>query len=117
MEFLADENVEAPIVAMLRDAGHDVLYISDIGGSPSDDHIIDLACQTGRILVTNDKGFGEQVFRDQRTLPGAILLRFGEEDAVVKRQVLARVVQQFGEHFAGKFTVVPERQIRMRALP
>jgi Domain of unknown function (DUF5615) len=39
MEFLADENVEAPIVAALRNAGHDVLYIIDVGGSPSDNQI------------------------------------------------------------------------------
>lgn len=30
MKFLADENVEKPIVDMLRNGGHDVLYIPEI---------------------------------------------------------------------------------------
>jgi predicted nuclease of predicted toxin-antitoxin system len=117
MECLADENVEAPIVAALRHAGHDVLYIIDLGGSPSDNQIIDLACSTGRILLTNDKGFGEQVFRRQRTLPGVVLLRFRDEDALVKAQVLSKVMQQFGHQLTGMFTVVTLRRVRMRALP
>ena len=60
MEFLADENLEAPIVAALRAAGHNVLYIIERGGSPTDDEVIDLANGERRILLTNDKGFGEK---------------------------------------------------------
>jgi predicted nuclease of predicted toxin-antitoxin system len=116
MKFLADENVEAPIVAELRAAGHDVLYIIELGGSPLDDEVIDLANGEQRILLTNDKGFGEKVFRHKRVLPGIVLLRFNQEDALLKAQVLSKVVQQFGHQLAGMFTVVTQRRVRMRRL-
>jgi len=116
MEFLADENVEAPIVAELRAAGHDVLYICEVGGSPSDDQVIELADMEQRILLTNDKGFGEKVFRSQRRVPGVVLLRFKDDDALSKARVLSKVIQQFGHQLAGMFTVVTQTRVRMRKL-
>ena len=116
MEFLADENVEAPIVASLRVSDHDVLYIIEVGGSPTDDEVLDLTNCTQRILLTNDKGFGEKVFRYGRRVPGVILLRFAEEDALVKAQVLSKVIHQFGQQLVGMFTVVTQTRVRMRRL-
>jgi predicted nuclease of predicted toxin-antitoxin system len=116
MEFLADENVEAPIVAELRAAGHDVLYIIELGGSPSDDAVIELANTEQRILLTNDIGFGEKVFRSQRSLPGIVLLRFKNQDALLKAQVVSKVVQQLGHQLAGMFAVVTQTRVRMREL-
>jgi predicted nuclease of predicted toxin-antitoxin system len=116
MGFLADENVEAPIVAELRAIGHDVLYIIELGGSPSDDEIIKLANTERRILLTNDKGFGEKVFRSGRLLPGLVLLRFKNDDALLKAQTLSRVVQQFSHQLVGMFTVVTQTRVRMRKL-
>lgn len=114
MEFLADENIEAPIVAELRTTGHDVLYVMEFGGSPSDDEVIDLANRQQRILLTNDKGFGEKVFCSKSILPGIILLRVHKEDALLKAQVLSKVVQQFGHQLVGMFTVVTQKRVRMR---
>jgi predicted nuclease of predicted toxin-antitoxin system len=114
MRFLADENSEAPVVAELRVAGHDVLYIIELGGSPTDDQVTDLANAEQRILLTNDKGFGEKVFRSQRTLPGVVLLRFKQDDALLKAQVLLKVVQQVGHQLVGMFTVVTQKRVRMR---
>lgn len=116
MRFLADENVEAPIVAALRAAGHDVLSIMERGGAPSDSEVIDLANAEQSILLTNDKDFGEAVFRHRRVLPGVVLLRFREEDALVKAQVVVRVIQQFALQLTGRFTVLTQRRVRMRKL-
>ena len=114
MQFLADENIEAPIVAALRAAGYEVLYIVEVGGSPIDDEVIDIAERERSILLTNDKGFGEKVFRSKRTLPGVVLLRFDKEDALLKAQILVRMIQQFGSQLTGMFTVVTHRRVRMR---
>jgi predicted nuclease of predicted toxin-antitoxin system len=116
MKFLADENVEAPIVAGLRGAGHDVLYIIEVGGSPSDDKVIDLAYREQRILITNDKGFGEKVFHNKQPVTGVILLRFKKEDAILKSQVLLKAVQQFGHQLIGMFMIVTEGRVRMTRL-
>lgn len=116
MKFLADENVESPIVAGLRAAGHDVLYITEVGGSPSDGEVINIAYREERILLTNDKGFGERVFRNKESVAGVILLRFKKEDALLKNQVMLKIVERFGQRLIGMFTVVSERRVRMRKI-
>lgn len=109
MEFLADEKLKVPILAELRTAGHDVLSICDVGGSPSDDQLIELADMEQRILLTNDKGFGEKLFLRQQRVPGIVVLRFKDDEAFLKARVLSKVVQQFGSQLAGTFPWSPRR--------
>lgn len=116
MKFLADENIESPIVSGLRAAGHDVLYIIEVGGSPSDGEVIKLANREKRILLTNDKGFGERVFRNRETVAGVVLLRFKKDDALLKARIMQMLVERFDQQLVGMFTVVNERRVRMKKI-
>jgi len=62
MKFLADENVEKQIVDWLRKNGFDVLFVTEFAKSATDDELLEKAKRDSRILLTNDKDFGELVF-------------------------------------------------------
>jgi len=63
MKMFANENLFEPIIAYLRDLGHDVVSIRDEGLSGiSDDEVYRLACKEKRVIVTMDKDFS-RVFR------------------------------------------------------
>lgn len=48
----------------LEMAGHDVKWVGDFSNDPGDKVILDLANEEGRVLITQDKDFGElAVFR------------------------------------------------------
>jgi len=55
MKFLADENIDKPIVERLRDDGHIVLYVLEMEPSISDDEVIRQANQESALLLTADK--------------------------------------------------------------
>ena len=61
LEFpiLTDENVDADVVAWLRQAGFDVLDVSEqrLFGE-ADSKLLQLAVASGRIVVTHDADFG-----------------------------------------------------------
>ena len=59
MNLLADEGVDRPIVEMLRQNGHTVLYIAEMSPSISDDLLLDTANEHNALLITLDKDFGE----------------------------------------------------------
>ena len=63
MKFLADECCDASLVSALRADGHDVLYVLETFPGTSDDAILDRAFAEHRILLTEDKDFGELVYR------------------------------------------------------
>ena len=70
MNLLADENVDRQIVEQLRFDGHDVLYITELEPSIPDNIVFDRANERAALLLTEDKDFGEIVFRDGRLSSG-----------------------------------------------
>lgn len=63
MRFIVDESPGVAVARYLQSTGHDVLYVGDIMPQADDDDILELALAERRILITNDKDFGELVFR------------------------------------------------------
>jgi predicted nuclease of predicted toxin-antitoxin system len=50
--------------------------------------VIQRAFAENRILITNDKDFGEKVYREQLPHKGVILLRLADERSAIKIDVL-----------------------------
>ncbi len=114
MTFVADENVDAPVVVRLRNDGHKVLYIAELAPSIEDDFILDFANTESAVLLTNDKDFGELVFRQRRAWFGVILLRLHEVDPSVMAEIVASVVHEHGTALLNCFTVISRTKVRIR---
>lgn len=114
MRFLIDESTGQAVVQRLRQLGHDVAAVAEEMPQADDDLIIVKALAEERILVTNDKDFGEKVYRDRRGHAGILLLRLKDDHAAVKAQVAEGVVQQFGEQLRDNFTVATQDRVRIR---
>ena len=78
--------------------------------------VIEAALRENRILVTNDKGFGEKVFRDGRLHAGVLLLRLEDERPRNKIAALERVLEAYGEQLSGSFAVVTDRSVRISSV-
>jgi predicted nuclease of predicted toxin-antitoxin system len=78
----------------------------------SDDDILQMAIDDDRVLITNDKDFGEKVFRQRRSHRGVVLLRLTNERSTQKIAVLTRLLVQYADQLAGRFVVVSESQVR-----
>jgi predicted nuclease of predicted toxin-antitoxin system len=114
--WLADECVEAALVGRLREAGHDVIYIVEHAPGSTDAEVIALADKEHRILLTEDKDFGDLVFRQRMPVPGLVLLRIEPEQHVLKWQRLDAAINRFVDSFLGRYTVIEEARFRRRAL-
>jgi predicted nuclease of predicted toxin-antitoxin system len=73
VKIVADENVDKEIVDRLRADGHEVLYIAEENAGIDDGTVLDRSLETGAVLLTADKDFGDLVFR-QRLLHAGVLL-------------------------------------------
>src|SRR5262245_61172078 len=63
MMLLADESVDRMIVERLRADGHDTLYVAEMSPGITDDEILREASSRNALLLTEDKDFGELVYR------------------------------------------------------
>jgi len=82
----------------------------------TDDDILDKAYQEQRILLTEDKDFGELVFRLHKPALGIILLRFSPGEEVQKATRLRQLLQNSTITLTGAFVVVEIGKIRIRPL-
>jgi predicted nuclease of predicted toxin-antitoxin system len=116
VKLLADENVDAAVVAWLRAQGHDVRYAAEDVQATPDPEVLRIATEEGRVLITSDRDFGEIVFRMGQVAIGLILLRL---HAASQDERLAMLLPHWPEverRVAGAFVVVLQDRLRVRRL-
>src|SRR5689334_15864987 len=116
MRFLADENCDIAVVRALRDAGHDVALVRERRPGATDEAVAELSRKEARILLTEDKDFGQLVQALSGARVGVILLRF---PARARSQIganVVRVVEMFSEELERGFTVPEPGHVRITRL-
>jgi predicted nuclease of predicted toxin-antitoxin system len=116
VRLLLDECCDPHLVAELRAAGHDVHHVLEANPGVDDEAVLALTLAQDRILVTEDKDFGELAIRYGRPVPGLILLRFTTDSRHRKAGALLALLAGHGEQLAGRFAVVEESGVRLRPL-
>jgi predicted nuclease of predicted toxin-antitoxin system len=116
MRFLADECCDAALVDALRSDGHDILYAIESLRGATDDSLLARALFERRILLTEDKDFGELVYRLRRPTHGIVLLRFDVADRALKIPRLRYLLEQEAERLSGAFVVLEADKVRIRPL-
>ncbi len=111
--ILADENIVSAVVARLRADGLDVVWIAEVSPSIKDPDVLAHAVREGRVLITDDKDFGELVVRECRPHCGVVLLRLAGMSPAQRADLVSRLFAQSGPALVGAFTVV-ERDGRVR---
>jgi predicted nuclease of predicted toxin-antitoxin system len=112
MRFLVDECTGPVVARWLRDHSHEVFSVYEEARGMVDDEILDKAFSEHWILITNDKDFGDKVYRDKRPHHGVVFLRLQDERAVSKIDAIERLLAGYQDRLAGAFVVVTETQVR-----
>jgi predicted nuclease of predicted toxin-antitoxin system len=113
VQFLLDEGLPYRLAAYLREEGHDVSVCGhDRPQAMADREIPAIANIERRIVLTNDKDFGDLVFRDRLPHAGVILFRLGYLPIDARIDILRRTLIDFQDHLA-EFIVVTSTGIRV----
>jgi len=113
---LIDECVDANLATLLRESGHDVVYMSEVAPRTADREVLNLAARENRLLLTEDKDFGDLVFRQARSVPGLVLVRIDPSRRLRKGTRLLAAIDRFGDTLFGRYTVIEDARFRSRPL-
>ncbi len=117
LKFLADESCDFGVVRALRNAGHDVVAICEFAKRMDDPDVIDLSVREERLLITEDKDFGQLVFAHGRAACGVILLRF---PGLLRQKLcddIVKLAQQKEQALRDSFVVLEPGRARLTRLP
>lgn len=110
--LVADESVDFRIVTELRKLGLQVIAISENHPSIKDDEVLRIAFNSNAILLTEDKDFGDLVFRLKLPHKGVLLIRMGTDIKKITR--IAEAITNHGQELYGKFSVIDENKLRIK---
>ena len=117
MRFLADESLESPIVARLREERHDLEAVAEKYPGAGDAYVLRRASRSNRVLLTNDKDFAELAFLQRQSSAGIVLLRLPRLRSNEKAERLIEVIRTEASRLHGVMTVIEAHAYRRRAFP
>jgi len=115
MRFLLDQSSNARLIPHLQRPGHDAIRVGreHPPGLP-DVEVLRIAYAENRILITDDRDFGELIIRERHQHRGVIYLRLGD---YVPLEVAIDRLEYVLTHHADQldqFLVVTRHRVRVR---
>ncbi|MCP4154169.1 MAG: hypothetical protein GY757_40965 [bacterium] len=116
IKFLADEGFSYPIASLLRKRGYDVIWIGDFASGSDDSKVFEISREDGRVILTEDKDFGELAIRFKCKSSGIILLRIEPEKKELREKRVIELFENFPEKLIGNLIVIDEEKFRFRKI-
>lgn len=119
MKFLADMGIPIGSVRYLRQTGHDVVHLRELGLQRlPDPKILEKARDESRILLTHDLDFAQLLALSRATSPSVIVFRLVDMRSDSVNRHLEQALQQAQNDLAqGAIVSLREGQIRVHPLP
>lgn len=112
LKFIADVNIEKRIVDYLLENGYDVKWIPDYECEMTDEELLKVANEERRILITNDKDFGELTFLQKKHSIGIILIRVKNQQTRIKLDLVSKLLVKHKRKILNHFIVITESKFR-----
>lgn len=112
MRFLVDECAGPTLARWLIEEGHEVFSVYDEARGADDEVIILKAFTESWILITNDKDFGEKIYRERHAHHGVIFMRLRDEGPRTKLRVMRDLLAGYSDRLVDQFVVVTESRVR-----
>ena len=117
MRFLVDECTGPGVALWLGQQGHDVFSVYDQAQGSDDDTLLQRAYSENWVLITDDKDFGEMIYRERRLHRGIVFLRLADERTASKIAALEALLANHAERLPDNFVVVTEDRVRFARHP
>lgn len=113
MRFLLDECISPSVAEWMRSQGYDAVSVHEVERGLDDAAVLEMAVTEQRILVTNDKGFGERIIRLGQQHCGIVLLRLENRRTAPMIETLRKLLHFHQDSLANALIVVTERTVRI----
>lgn len=115
MRFIVDECTGPTVSMWLAEQGHDVYSVSLHSPGWKDNQVLALANEEKRIIITNDRDFGELIYKFKHTHEGVVFMRLSDETINNKIAVLKRLFDSYASSINHEsYITVTEESVRIK---
>jgi predicted nuclease of predicted toxin-antitoxin system len=114
--FFADECVARLVVVGLVERGFDVIDAKTVCQGDSDERVLSLAAAAGRVVITEDWGFGEMTVRHRQPAAGVVILSIYALPAGKREARAIEKIAEIADRTLGYLTIIEPGRIRSRQL-
>lgn len=114
MKVLVDVSAGFSVGQAFKERGHDVLYVRDRDPCMTDVDVLRWAVSEERLVVTQDKDFGELVYRNKEQHCGVLLLRLEDANADKKHDIVVEILDNYGDQLVDHYSVFQDNHLRIR---
>ena len=116
MLIIADESVDAPIIAALRAGGNEVRCIAELTPAATDEAVLLQAVAAEAVLITLDRDFGELIFSKGHQPPRAVIYLRAKDMSL--GEMIAQTLSALSEPvLLGRHVTIDRNHRRTRVLP
>lgn len=115
-KFLADEGFSFSITSILKKKGFNIKWVGDISPGISDMAVYNIAQNEDRIILTEDKDFGELAVRFKLKIRGVVILRISSKEKELRNERVVELLERFPEKLEGHLIIVDSQKFRFREL-
>jgi predicted nuclease of predicted toxin-antitoxin system len=114
--IIADENIDHSLIESIRELGIEVYSVYESNRGIRDEAVIESSREPPRIILTEDKDFGEWVFAHNVKGVSVLFLRYHFKETEAMRQILIKLLSERLIDLVGCFTTVTVQKIRTRRI-
>ena len=114
--IIADENIDHSLITTIRELDIEVYSVYESNRGIRDEAIIESSRSPPRIILTEDKDFGEWVFAHNVKGISVLFLRYHFKETEAMRHVLIKLLSERLTELVGCFTTLTIQKIRIRRI-
>ncbi|MBV9961876.1 MAG: DUF5615 family PIN-like protein [Parafilimonas sp.] len=114
MKIIADESLNFVFVSLLRESGFEIFSIAEKRSAEADENILEMSLQPPAIIITEDKDFGELIFKHKKEFSAVILLRYNVGEEKVVSTSLLSLLKNHLQELHKSFVTISVNRIRIR---
>lgn len=116
MNLTADESVDFGIIESLRKAGIEVYSILEKKPGITDKEVLQIAYSRNGVLITEDKDFGELVYRLKLEHNGILLIRLSDVTRPERIKIVLETLQEYLDELESSFSVLAKNGLRIKSI-
>lgn len=114
--IIADENIDARIIKAIRNIPINTVSVFENYRGISDEDVLFLSKELEKIILTEDKDFGEWVFAHKIKGVSVMFLRYTYKETDTIIDIVVDLLKNKREKLFNKFTTISVDKIRIREI-